>query len=71
MKDFNYTQYRKDNPLLKEDFDVDQNLSDERNDLFWDTASDSGLEPAVAALKQAGFSLEEVCGFIESHWDRY
>ena len=71
MKDFNYMQYRKNNRLLKEDFDVDQNLSDERNDLFWDTASDSGLEAAIAALKQSGFSLEDVCGFIESHWDRF
>ena len=43
----------------------------EKQDLFWDTASDSGLESAVSALKQAGFSSEDVCGFIEAHWDRF
>jgi len=53
--------------LIKED----QDLSGERDDLFWDTASDAGLEPAVVALKQAGFSVEDICGFIESHWNRF
>jgi hypothetical protein len=53
--------------LIKED----QDLSGERDDLFWDTASSAGLEPAIVALKQAGFSIEDVCGFIESHWNRF
>lgn len=38
-------------------------------DRFWDEASDTGFSKAVAGMKAAGFSKEEIMGFIESHWD--
>lgn len=44
--------------------------SEDSQDQFWNIASENGLEQAVSALKEAGFSIEDVCGFIESHWDR-
>lgn len=48
-----------------------QSLSGERDDdLFWDTASNAGLESSITAMKQAGFSVEDICGFIQSHWNR-
>jgi len=41
------------------------------DDQFWDIVSQYGLEKAITALKEAGFKLEDITGFIESHWERF
>jgi hypothetical protein len=37
---------------------------------FWNIATQYGLEKAITALKDAGFKLDDIIGFIENHWDR-
>jgi hypothetical protein len=41
------------------------------DDEFWDIISHYGFEKAITTLKEAGFKLEEITGFIESHWGRF
>ena len=46
------------------------NTIDDKHDEFWDIASQYGLEKAIIALKDAGFELNDIMGFIENHWNR-
>jgi len=41
------------------------------SDMFWDISNENEFEKAISAFKAAGFSIEDVNGFIESHWDRF
>ena len=43
----------------------------DKHDQFWDIASDTNFEQAIQAFKNAGFTAEEVAGFVEAHWDRF
>jgi hypothetical protein len=38
--------------------------------LFWDENENSGFEKAVSHMKQKNFSLDDIVGFIQMHWDR-
>ena len=40
------------------------------HDEFWGIVIDYKLEKAIMALKDAGFKLDDIIGFIENHWDR-
>ena len=40
------------------------------HDEFWGIVIDYKLEKAIMALKDAGFKLDDIIGFIEIHWDR-
>lgn len=59
---------------VRESIHEAKKLDDDTQDEFWDIISDKklkpGLEPALAALKDAGFSAADVLGFIENHWSR-
>jgi hypothetical protein len=43
---------------------------DNKQDEFWEIVSNYGLERAITVLKDAGFKLENIIGFIENHWSR-
>jgi septal ring factor EnvC (AmiA/AmiB activator) len=69
-----YAEERIDSQKMEERAVTEKKLDDESQDEFWDLISDKklkpGLEPVLTALKDAGFSSEDVTGFIENHWDR-
>ena len=46
------------------------NIIDNKQDEFWEIVSQYGLEKAITALKDAGFELDDITGFIEMHWGR-
>ena len=50
---------------------IQEEVDSDKDDQFWDIAGDTNFEEAIRTFKNAGFTVEEVTGFIESHWHRY
>ena len=45
-------------------------LSADKQDQFWSIASDTNFEQSLQAFKDANFTVDDIIGFIQSHWDR-
>lgn len=43
---------------------------DNKQSKFWDIVIQYELEEAITVLKNTGFELDDITGFIENHWSR-